>query len=261
MTKLNGQKWREESERVLSAYDRDGYVALGGFLTDSEIAETKAIVKKFIQQRAPSLPREQVFYEEKGKPETLKQIQQLFAHHEYFNNLMFGSKVEQLAELLLQGPVVGKNMQYFNKPPKIGKATPPHQDGYYFMLKPCEALTMWLALDEVDEENGCVRYVRGSHKRGMRPHGRTQTLGFSQGVTDYGMPEDLADEVAFPARPGDLLVHNAMTIHRADGNSSLARTRQALGFIFYSERAEVDEEAHAAYQRRLADEMKEAGKI
>ena len=27
------------------------------------------------------------------------------------------------------------------------------------MLKPCRALTMWLALEEVDESNGCISYV------------------------------------------------------------------------------------------------------
>ncbi|MBV7338465.1 phytanoyl-CoA dioxygenase family protein [Chloroflexi bacterium TSY] len=261
MEELNGQRWQDESAQVVAAFERDGYVALRGFLSAAEVTETQNLVTDFIQDRVPELPREQVFYEELGQPDTLKQIQQLFTHHSYFNDLMFGSKFEALAELLLNGPVVGKNMQYFNKPPQIGKATPPHQDGYYFMLKPCEAVTMWLALDKVDEENGCVRYVRGSHLRGMRPHGRTKTLGFSQGVTDYGTATDQADEVAFPAQPGDLLVHNAMTIHRADGNLSSTRTRRALGFIYYSERAKVDEEAHAAYQKRLAEEMKEAGKI
>ncbi len=151
-------------------------------------------------------------------------------------------------------------MQYFNKPAKIGKATPPHQDGYYFMLEPCEAVTMWLALDDVDEENGCVRYIKGSNHKGMRPHGRTQTLGFSQGIQDYG-EADLADEIAFPAKSGDLLAHHAMTIHRADANTSESRSRRALGFIYYSERAKEDKAAHAAYQEKLAREMAEAGKI
>lgn len=50
------------------------------------------------------------------------------------------------------------------KPPRIGKGTPPHQDGYYFMLEPNEAVTMWMALEDVNEENGCVRYVKESHK-------------------------------------------------------------------------------------------------
>ena len=225
------------------------------------MSEVRDVVARLISETVPHLPREQVFYEKLGQSETLKQIIGLYNHDTYFERLMFGSRFERLAELLLQGPAVGKNMQYFNKPPQIGKATPPHQDNYYFMLEPCEALTMWLALEDVNEENGCVRYVRGSLRRGLRPHGRTQTLGFSQGVTDYGTPQDVTDEVAFPAKPGDLLVHNAMTIHRADGNRSQARTRQALGFIYYSERAKEDEVAHVAYQKRLAVEMKAKGKI
>ena len=258
---LNGQLWQDQPQQALQSFTRDGYVALTGFLSADEVAETRAAVARLIRDRVPHLAREQVFYEELGQPDTLKQILGLYNHDSYFKRLMFGSKFEKLAELLLQGPVVGKNMQYFNKPPKIGKATPPHQDGYYFMLDPCEALTMWLALEEVDEENGCVRYVRGSHLLPLRPHGRTKTLGFSQGVTDYGTPQDLAAEVAFPAQPGDLLIHNALTIHRADANLSTTRTRQALGFIYYSERAKEDEVAHAAYQKRLSEDMKAKGKI
>ena len=52
-----------------------------------------------------------------------------------------------------------------------------------------------------------------------------------------------------------------MTIHRADANLSQTRTRQAIGFIYYSERAKEDEVAHAAYQKRLAADMKAKGKI
>ena len=261
MDRLNGQTWQEEQTKVLTAFESDGYVALSGFMTGNECAQVEDRVVSFIRDNVPALPREQVYYEDINNPETLKQIQHLYTHDPYFEQLMFGSNFERLAELLLEGSVEGKNMQYFNKPPKIGKATPPHQDGFYFMLKPCEAVTMWLALDMVNEENGCVRYVRGSHSRGMRPHGRTQTLGFSQGVIDYGTPDDLSNQVAFPARPGDLLVHHAMTIHRADGNRSKSNTRRALGFIYYSKRAQVDEKAHAEYQRRLNEEMKTEGKI
>jgi len=250
-----------QPEQAREAFERDGYIALPGFLAEAELAEVLAQLARVIARVVPSLPRELVFYEDKDDPDTLKQIQQLFAHAPYFEKMFFGSRFEQLAATLLAGPVEGKNMQYFNKPPRIGKPTPPHQDGYYFMLEPCEALTMWLALDDVDEENGCVRYVRGSNHLGMRAHGRTQTLGFSQGISDYGSREDRANEVAFPAAPGDLLVHDAMTIHRADGNGSNSRNRRALGFIYYSKRAREDREAHAAYQKRLAEEMKQAGKL
>ena len=52
-----------------------------------------------------------------------------------------------------------------------------------------------------------------------------------------------------------------MTIHRADGNQSESRNRRAIGFIYYSQRAKIDTKAHAAYQKKLSEEMAEAGKI
>jgi len=246
---------------LLKGFETDGYVALPQFISGQELTALLAHVERFIRDIVPQLPPQRVFYEDKNDATTLKQIQHMGDHDPWFHELFTGSRFREVAELLLDGPVVPKNMQYFNKPPGVGQPTPPHQDGYYFMLDPCEAVTMWFALDDVDEENGCVRYVRGSHKHGMRKHARTKTLGFSQGIVDYPTDQDCKAETAFPAKPGDLLVHHAMTIHRADGNRSATRSRRALGFIYYSERAREDTEAHAAYQRLLAEDMKSQGKM
>ena len=241
-------------------FERDGFVAVEGFFSDSELIEIEAALDRFIREVNPTLPASDVFYEDKSNLSSLKQIQRMHEYDEFFDQLING-KPRRLAEELLGELVVGKNLQYFNKPPALGQATPPHQDGHYFMLEPCSALTMWMALDVVDEENGCVRYVRGSHRVGMRPHGRTETLGFSQGITDFGQAADSRNEVACPAQPGDLLAHHALTIHRADANTSETRSRRALGFIYYGESACENVQAHEAYQSLLATEMSVAGKI
>lgn len=243
-----------------AAFERDGCVAIPGFVAGTALAELIANVERFVRERVASLPAEHVFYEDREDPATLKQIQKMGDHDPWFRGLFIDGPFHRLAELLLDGPVSPQNMQYFNKPPGIGRPTPPHQDGYYFMLDPCEAVTLWLALDEVDEENGCVRYVRGSHQCGMQAHARTKTLGFSQGIVRYP-PEMAAAEQPMPAAPGDLLAHHAMTIHRADGNRSKRRSRRAIGFIYYSQLARQDEQAHAAYQRQLAEDMRAAKKI
>lgn len=250
-----------ERDGVWQQFHTDGFVALPNFLLGDELAELARNVDRFIAEIVPDLPAEHVFFEDRNDPATLKQIQQMGEHDAWFHALFTGGQFRDVAELLLQGSVVPKNMQYFNKPPGIGKPTPPHQDGYYFMLDPCEAVTMWLALDYVDVKNGCVRYIKGSHQRGMRQHARTGTLGFSQGIADFPTQQDRNHEVAMPATPGDLLVHDAMTIHYAAGNQSATRSRRALGFIYYSERARENTEAHLAYQQQLADAMKAAGKI
>jgi phytanoyl-CoA hydroxylase len=244
-----------ETGGLRAAFENDGFVAVPGFLADAPLAECLANLDRYIADRLPSLPREHAFYENRGDPASLKQLQQMHRHDAWFRDLIHGAPM-RLAETLLGTPVTAQNLQYFNKPPRIGNPTPPHQDGYYFKLEPPEALTMWLALEPVDEETGCVRYVRGSHRNGMRTHGLTGTLGFSQGMTDFGRGDDLANEVAMPAGPGDLLAHHAMTIHRADGNRSATRTRRALGFIYYSVEAHEDEEAKAAYQAAVAAQQR-----
>jgi len=250
----------ESPPDLLRFFLADGYAMLPGFCCGSELSELLQNVDRFIHDVVPTMPPEAVFYEDRTDQGSLKQLQQMGSFDPWFHEMFSAGSFRMLAEALLVGPVVPKNMQYFNKPPGVGQPTPPHQDGYYFMLDPCEAVTMWLALEPVDEENGCVRYVRGSHRLGMREHQRTRTLGFSQGIVDYPNEFELANEVAFPAQPGDLLVHDAMTIHRADGNRSLVRSRRALGFIYYSERCREDPR-HKAYQRRLAEEMRSLGKI
>lgn len=249
------------SSNLRTTFESDGYVRLPRFFQGDEFTELIRNVDRFIREIVPELPREQVFYEDPADRNSLKQIQQMGQHDPWFHDLWATGRIRELAELLLQGPVTPKNLQYFCKPPGIGQPTPPHQDGFYFMLDPCEAVTMWLALDEVDEENGCVRYVRGSHKQGLRDHARTQTLGFSQGLVDYPTRSDLEKETAITAQPGDLLAHHALTIHRADGNQSQNRMRRALGFVYFSERAREDTAAQAAYQRRLAEDMKSTGRI
>lgn len=242
-----------DTQALKESFRANGYVFLPGFLSAEEVNELNEKVAHFIREEVADMPWGHIFYEDKNDPTTLKQLIDMQKYDPYFDIMLNNSKFKQLAEWLLDDAVVPKTLEYFNKPPRIGKPTPPHQDNYYFMLKPAEAVTMWLALEDVDAENGCVRYVTGSHRHEVRPHGRTQTLGFSQGITDFGTEVDQAKAVAFPAKPGDLLIHHSMTIHWAEANRS-DRTRKAIGLIYWAESAQEDTETKAAYQKKLQAE-------
>lgn len=237
--------------RLRKDFERDGYIFIRGFLSVEEVNELKQKLALFIQNVVPTMPDSEVFYENKADATTLKQLINLNFYDAYFEKMLKGSRFDTLAAEVLGETVLPKTLEYFNKPPRIGQPTPPHQDAYYFKITPQQAATMWLALEDADEENGCVRYVKGSHQNGMRSHQRTQINGFSQGIVDFGRENDCRNEVAFPAQAGDLLVHHAMTIHRAGGNASQLRSRRALGFIYFGESAQEDTEAKKAYQQRL----------
>jgi phytanoyl-CoA hydroxylase len=244
--------------QIKSSFEKDGFVFIKAFFNLQQVEEIKKQLADFIRDVVPGMPANHVLYEEKDRPETLKQLQDMQVHSPFFNALMTGSELEKTAELLLGEKVIGKNVEFFNKPARIGKATPPHQDAYYFNIKPPQAVTMWLALEEANTENGCVSYIRGSHLKGMRPHGRTKTLGFSQGITDFGSEEDKKDLQSFPATAGDLLIHHSMTIHCAGPNTSPFNSRKALGLIYFGESAQPDLEAREAYFKALNLQKTEA---
>lgn len=122
--------------QFVKKFDADGFAALPGFVQGEALQELLQHVDHFIRDVVPTMPPEHVFYEDKTRPETLKQLQNLSGNDAWFENLFTSGLFRELAELLLKGPVIPQNLQYFNKPAGIGKPTPPHQDGYYFMLNP-----------------------------------------------------------------------------------------------------------------------------
>ncbi|OED41332.1 phytanoyl-CoA dioxygenase [Chromatiales bacterium (ex Bugula neritina AB1)] len=252
----------EKYNVTLEQFHQDGFIAVKPLFDDSAITDIKNNVQRFVHDVVPTLPAARVYYEDRNDPTTLKQVQKIFEYDNYFEALMLQSVVREIAENLLQDDVIPINMQYFNKPPGNNTPTPAHQDGFYFHLNPCEAVTGWLALDDVDEENGCVHYVRGSHhSTQLRPHGKTGVLGFSQGITDFGTPTDNNNSVCLPGPAGTFLMHHARTIHFAGANQSLDRSRRALGFIYYAKRAREDIAAKTAYQAQLDTQLAQTGKI
>ncbi|KAL5114035.1 hypothetical protein ACEQ8H_008091 [Pleosporales sp. CAS-2024a] len=51
------------------------------------------------------------------------------------------------------------------KQPEIGGAVPPHQDSTFLYTDPPSAVGWWYALEDATEENGCLSFAAGSHKR------------------------------------------------------------------------------------------------
>lgn len=236
-----------------------GWCSARGVLDSQSVGDARENVARYVSDVVPEIDSSFTYFEDRERPETLKQMQMMHEHDGWFAALAAKGPIPLLAELLLGEPVVLKNVQYFSKPPRESRPTPPHQDGRYFMIEPMRAVALWLALDPVDKSNGCVRYVSGSHWLPLRSHARTDVLGFSQGITDFGA-EDREREYACTAAPGDVLAHHAGTIHRADANMSDS-FRRAIGFVYYGTSAQEDTERHAAYQRSLHDDLSRRGRI
>lgn len=235
--------------QVKDAYDRDGFMIVRQFLSVDEITELQEQLDRYIRDVVPTRSLSDVFYQEPSRPETLKQMQHM-EHDPFFGQYVHHPKWVAMAETLCGEAATCQSPEWFNKPPGVEHPTPPHQDNYYFNLVPPNVVTLWLALDPVDDENGCLRYVTGSHRRGIRPHNATKVLGFSQGITDYD-DDDRAQEAVIHLAPGDLVAHHGETIHRAEPNRSTDRHRRAFAMVFRGVSCRRDEDRYRQYEDAL----------
>ena len=244
-------------ESACRDFKENGYLLIRGFFSSRQTKGMLENVQRYIREVVPTLDETVVFHADKDKPETLFRTEALDQHDDWFDRLNHDDRITTLAKRLLDDELYYQRVAFFGKLPNGGEATPPHQDGYYFRLTPNEAMTVWLPLDPVDQENGCIRYVPGSHLNGLREHNIGKTYGFSLGIDDYG-PADEEAEVAIEANPGDLILHHSLTIHRADSNNS-NRQRRALGLVYFAARAQPDDEAAQAHEATIRKQWKKDG--
>ncbi|MBK8019283.1 MAG: phytanoyl-CoA dioxygenase family protein [Betaproteobacteria bacterium] len=130
----------------------------------------------------------------------------------------------------LIGPdVILWGSQVFCKPALTGREVPWHQDGQYWPIRPLATCSVWIALDDVSPENGCMRYIAGSHRnRGLLPHRiRSGTDIVLNQEVDPGSIDGAAvmDDV-LPA--GGFSLHDVYLVHGSNANRSV---RRRAGFV------------------------------
>ena len=175
-----------------------------------------------------------------------------------FREFVLSPKLRALiAELIETEPFLVVD-QIFMKPPRFGSAKPYHQDNAYFRCHPDdEVITAWIALDDVDESNGCLRYIDGSHRFPILDHHAVSGKGHHLEPVLEGV--DMRRESLAPVRKGGVVFHHSKTLHTSHRNTS-DRWRRAyathwVGAGVTSEKQTIDNayfKAHSTlYDRAL----------
>ncbi len=118
---------------------------------------------------------------------------------------------EALADLL--GPNVELHHTTLHiKPPETGMPFPLHQDSPFYQHEGFSYVDAIVHLDDTNDENGCLRFVPGSHRQGHIEH-ITEVNG--EPCSPH-LPTDqwrLEDTVACPAQAGDVVAFSIYTVH------------------------------------------------
>ena len=83
--------------QVRADFDRDGYVALRPLFGAAKMAEINRELDRYIADVVPGMAREEVYYERKDDPSTLKQMQRMAEYDPYFRSLAESGEIRDLS--------------------------------------------------------------------------------------------------------------------------------------------------------------------
>ncbi|MBP3964745.1 phytanoyl-CoA dioxygenase family protein [Paenibacillus lignilyticus] len=213
-------------------YRENGFVQIDNILSPEELAELRQYMDETMNnQGARGLQTDQAggaYYK------VLNQRVNTWRDHGGMARFVLGERFADMGKQLTGF----EGIRLFHdhallKMPGDSKVTPWHQDRPYWPIKdtdPMVAFSIWIALDDVDENNGCMMFVPKSQK-----------IRNLKGV-DLVTPEDIfAQEGARDAdrntavicrmKAGSCTFHDGMTFHFAHANNS-EKPRRALAIVF-----------------------------
>ena len=130
-------------------------------------------------------------------------------------------EILEMVEQVLGGHFALWNSSFFAKPAVKGRATPWHQDGEYWPIRPVATCTVWIAIDDANTENGCLKLIPGSHKKEQLLAHKTNpdpNLTLNQELLCSDFDESQAVDLILEA--GQMSLHDVRIVHGSEENTS-----------------------------------------
>ncbi len=194
----------------IEAFNRDGFLSGLDVFDESEITDIRAYFDALLERTLAA----------GGDSYSISS-----AHLKYgpvYDILTDRRIVEYVSDLLGEN-VIAWGSHFFCKLPGDGKAVAWHQDASYWPLSPSKAVTVWLAIDDADRENACVKFVAGSHQVGhltYRPSNPEDHNVLNQTIDNA---EQYGEIVYNELTAGQISIHSDLLLHGSEENRSRRR--------------------------------------
>jgi non-haem Fe2+, alpha-ketoglutarate-dependent halogenase len=186
--------------------------------------------------------------------ETAKDIREWHEASQWLFDICMNPRILDLVEGVLGPDFYVWASSFFVKEPYTYETVGWHQDAYYWPMAPHNSVTVWLAFTDVDEENGAMKIVPGSHAAGVIKHQRSSatdsvlTLELESGT----FREDTA--VSMRLRAGQISMHDDRAVHGSPANPS-GRRRAGLTIRYSGTNVKNDLTVNPHFKAYLARGM------
>ena len=165
------------------------------------------------------------------------------AHRTYGRvyDLLTEPRIVACVKDLLGENVVGWGSHFFCKMPGDGKQVSWHQDASYWPLSPSKTVTVWLAIDDADRENACMRFIPGTHHFGHLTYRLTENDGDNVLNQSVENAERFGEPIDVELKAGEISLHSDLLLHGSQANnSSRRRCGLTLRYCAADVRAQLD---------------------
>lgn len=194
-------------------YEEQGFVSPVDVFTDAEIQAYRDAFDALEKRE--------------GKEKCQVGLQARHFDEEFIWNLATDKRVLDVMQALMGEDVMLLSTHFFCKyaDPESKAFVAWHQDITYWGLEPPIAHTAWIAIDDADVENGCMRFIPKSHKNGIATHDKSKREGNLLSINQE-IPDELVDDrsaVDVILKAGQMSVHDGQLFHASNPNRSTRR--------------------------------------
>jgi phytanoyl-CoA hydroxylase len=220
----------------IADFKANGFVNGGQVLSDDEVEVLRSEIDRVIEDQARAdLPQPVLLRNLSGNDAApVWQIVNIWEASQPFKKLIAHPQVVKgLAQLTYATALRIWHDQIQYKPAQIGGVNMWHQDAPLWpIIAPMTEVTAWVALDDVDVDNGCMSMVPGSHRWGNH-------IGFLNSFKRYeDMPSEYqghrVEVIRCPVKKGEVHYHHALTWHGSHANTS-RRPRRAIALHYMTQ--------------------------
>jgi phytanoyl-CoA hydroxylase len=202
----------------IESYQNNGYVVIDDFLTTDELNHWRECVDEAVAKRANYRFANEGGAEDPDNYYTNVFIQRvnLWQDNDDMRVLMLDARLGKMATELSgeEGIRIWHDQALIKQP--WGNPTGWHLDNPYWSFSSCNAISLWVALDDATHDNGCLYFIPGTHKTAT-----FDNTDIGQNIGDlFSVYTDWAsmDSVAAPMKAGSCSFHNGLLAHGAGAN-------------------------------------------
>jgi ectoine hydroxylase-related dioxygenase (phytanoyl-CoA dioxygenase family) len=221
------------AEELIEKFERDGFVVVPGLLTASEVEDFGRAVDNAVVDRSRTDRR--ALHERSLYEQSFRQCINLWEDHPDVLRLTFHPKISEAAAMLARAPALRLWHDQALYKEAGGRYTEPHQDQPYWPMDEINTLTAWIPFDGSTRENGCMGYVPGSHRVGLRRFINIFTADEQVKILEDPKIEGVPPVYVEVPR-GGVAFHHGLTVHMAGPNKS-GRTRRVQTMIYFRDGA------------------------